>query len=111
MFPLVFISCSSDDDENNNNNTEIESSAWTKDGSIFKNDILGLGINGLGTYSYTTTVDPPKFYSYDLKWEYNKPNIVIKFKDGSNFGSGYIDDNKMYLKEGTGREVIYTRYR
>lgn len=110
IFPLVFISCSSDD-ENHNDNHEIESSAWSKDDSVFKNDILGLGVNGLGTYSYTTTVNPPKFHSYDLKWEYKKPNIMIKFKDGSNFGSGYIEGDKMYLKETAGLEVTYTKYR
>lgn len=111
LLTTLFISCSKDDDKDHNDNQEIQGSAWSKDGSIFKNDGLGLGINGLGTYSYTTTVNPPVFHSYDLKWEYNKPNIVIKFKDGSNFGSGYIKDNKMYITKSSGLEDTYTKYR
>lgn len=111
LLTTLFVSCSSDDDESHNDNKEIQSSAWSKDNSVFKNEILGLGVNGLGTYSYSTTTNPPKFHSYDLKWEYKKPNIVIKFKDGSNFGSGYIEGDKMYLKETSGIEKTYTRYR
>lgn len=105
VFPLIFGTCSKDD-EPNNDNAEIQVSAWSKDDSIFKNDILSFGVGGKGHYAYTTTTSNPQFRSYELTYVYNKPNIVIKFKDGSNFGSGYIEGNKIYI-EGKG---VFTRY-
>lgn len=110
LFSFALFACSSDDD-NHNDNHEIEVSAWEKDNSSFINEGIGLGKDGFGSYSYTSPIKPFKNYLYDLNWEYKKPNIVIKYKDGSNFGSGYIEENKMYLKTTSGVEMIFTRYR
>lgn len=98
--------CSKDDDVDNNN-IEIQGSAWSRDTSVFKNEIISFGINGIGHYSYSTTTSDPKFYDYELKYIYKKPNVEIKFKDGSHFSDGYIDGNKLNLK----RKGTFTRYR
>jgi hypothetical protein len=106
LLAIVFAGCEKED-ENSNDNAEIQSSSWSKDNSVFKNEILGLSINGIGHYSYSTTTSNPEFRDYELKYVFNKPNIEIKFKDGSNFGSGYIEGDKMYL----GKRGAFTRYR
>lgn len=102
---LVCAGCGKDEDSNDN--AEIQGSAWSKDNSYYKNEILGLGINANGTYSYTTTTSNPEFRDYKLTYIYKKPIIEIKFSDGSNFGSGSIDGNKMDL----GKRGTFTRYR
>lgn len=107
LIALVFTGCKKDDNTPSNNNAEIQGSAWSKDESVFKDETLGLGIDGKGNYSYKTTTSNPEFRSYKLRYIYIKPNIEIKFGDGSNFGSGYIEGAKMNL----GNKGTYTRYR
>lgn len=102
----MFMGCSKDEDVDNDN-FEIQGSAWSRDSSVFKNEIISFGINDIGHYSYTTTTSNPQFHDYELKYVYKKPKIDIKYKDGSHFGSGYIDGNKLNLEvKGT-----FTRYR
>lgn len=93
--------------EADNDNLEIQGTAWSRDSSNFKNEVIGLGIDGLGNYSYSTTTSDSEFNDYKLKYVYKKPNIEIKFKDGSNFGNGSINGDKMNL----GIRGVYTRYR
>lgn len=103
---MMFVGCSKDD-ENTYDNHEIEASAWAKDDPVFKDEGIGLGINGIGHYKYTTNSKDPKFYMVEFKYIYKKPKIELKFNDGSNFDNGYIEGDKMYLeKRGT-----FTRYR
>lgn len=96
LFPLLFSCCS----EEEKGNEELVGSCWYLEDSSFDNERVCFGA-GRASYSYVVSGN---YRSYELDYTYKKPNIKIIHNDGSLFGEGYIEGDKMYLK-GTHHDV------
>lgn len=103
ILALTIVGCSkSDEAEIPNDNELIASTAWDEDDPVVykKSAVLALSINGEGRYAYTN-LNSGEYVTWNLTYTYNEPNIEVLFSDGSHFGSGYIEDDVMYLDRGS----------
>lgn len=102
-------SCSKSEE---NYNHELMGTCWEREESVvYEYRTLCFGIDGIGRYSYkmVSITSESELHISELRYVYNKPNINITYQDGSLFGRGYIEDDKLFITEGH-NSGVYTKW-
>jgi hypothetical protein len=95
---LAFVGCNKEND-----NDILVGTCWDNQDDpeqhLYEYRRICFGALG-ASYSYKFSMGG-KYENYDLKFTYNAPNVKITYPDGSRFGNGYIEEDMLYITDGS----------